>query len=277
MANLDATAVASEETRQFLREPAAVDMRRMGERALEVHDMPKTTAIFARLTGRNFESAQAERVKRALTEVQELLVREYEKAEQRRRARDGDFEIRQATITTAPVAPRKTPTGSRPRVTRRASARITSRDDPDPEPPPQQVVSRSGSCAFETQVSRQSTHTERPKWRARKRRQREQWTAGTHQELLERGDLGVAAVRAGADPLGVLALVVAPPEHPEIARQLLQAQAVDRPHATVQIGRLFEVNCLKSRPFDGRWPFPGSTLMRELILDGDPDWLGVGP
>ena len=133
---------------------------------------------------------------------------------------------------------------------------------------------------METREPRRQYCGDKCKWRSQKAEQKKQGSAGTDLALLERSDLAVAAVRAGADPLGALGLVIDPPEDrtrgrftsSESAARRLLCSDLSEARSPSQRGRLFEVDwhlsCGKpmSRLMNGHREFRNSTLMRELFI-----------
>jgi hypothetical protein len=124
-----------------------------------------------------------------------------------------------------PRATRPSATPRERRATVRVRARSPGRDDPDPR--------RERPCAgcgrpFEPHNPRQRYHDERCATAARVRRHRAsspQRIEPEAAEFLERARLARHAIRAGADPLGALTLVVWPPATADEARRLLGVHA----------------------------------------------------
>jgi hypothetical protein len=185
----------------------------------------------------------------------------------------------------APVCRRPLRSSRRVRVVRRrsssrASPRLSGDDDPD--------LPLAWYCAgcgvpFERTSPWQRYCNPGCSNRRRQRRFKARDRAAAGVELDERDavrvlpryrdrDLGVALVRAGADPLSVLGALTA--EDAQAARAHLvesAGPAYELAKPRPRRGRLFEVSGYRSRPMNGHREFHNSTLWREVILPSEVD------
>jgi hypothetical protein len=156
-----------------------------------------------------------------------------------------------------------------------ASGRSSSRGDPDPDPPRSRACQGCG-VEFEPNRSNQKYHDHKCRSRASTRKYRAQARAAeTPARLIRQQSNGRQCagcgewLRKGAEGELCGFCLLEPTETIAIG----QVVAPDRLEVGPRLGRLFDVNCTKSRPFDGRWLFGESTLMREVIFDEDGEWL----